>query len=126
MITHFKGKKSDNGQSSDLYLKSKGIANSHLLNKKENQQNIFSPSSLKIEFVNGTVCDIDNKEGEYLKRATTLELSCGIVDEIIDVQEDKTCHYHVKVSLVSLCNYPDFKPIEKKVILYHYIYLLNN
>ena len=46
----------------------------------------------------------------YDKRATTVEIVCGSVDAVLDIREDRTCHYHIKVSSVRLCKCADFAP----------------
>ena len=64
---------------------------------------------MRIEYVNGTECDLKDTF-----RATSLELACGPQDGILEVIEDKTCHYRMRVSLKTLCQLPSFVVEEKK------------
>ena len=85
--------------------------------------NLFVPASasssgkpsLQLEYSDGTECDI-----EELKRSTTVELFCSTSgkDEIVNIVEDRTCHYHMQVGIVALCAASQFEPaITKSVIL---------
>jgi hypothetical protein len=69
------------------------------------------PKSLKLEFEGGTPCDL-----EEVNRSTTVEISCGAKDTIIDIIEDRTCHYYFKVQTPSLCKHPAFQPKKNKML----------
>ena len=66
--------------------------------------------SLKLEFDNGTLCDLRNTS-----RSSTVDISCGPKDMIISIMEDKTCHYLIKVQLAVVCKLPSFAPKKEKV-----------
>jgi len=63
------------------------------------------PKSLAIEFTGGTPCDIVN-----LTRSTTVYIYCGQSNGIIDIVEEKTCHYNIKVHSNLVCNYEHLSP----------------
>jgi len=52
-----------------------------------------------------------------MKRGTTVELFCGAsgTNEFIDIVEDSTCHYNVKISLARLCEHPEFAPVKPTI-----------
>lgn len=62
-----------------------------------------APSTLVLEFVNGTECDIKNTF-----RATTAEIVCGANNLIYEIIEDKTCHYRFKIMSTAFCDIPSF------------------
>ena len=63
-----------------------------------------SPLALSLEFTEGTPCDIVSG----LVRSSTIEVACGAKDGIVDILEDRTCHYLVRVQSVALCNHKAF------------------
>jgi hypothetical protein len=63
------------------------------------------PKSLAIEFTGGTPCDIVN-----LTRSTTVYIYCGHSNGIIDIVEEKTCHYNIKVHSNLVCSYEHLSP----------------
>ena len=69
------------------------------------------PRAIVLEFENGTKCDI-----ESMDRSTSVHISCGARDAIIDVVEDRTCHYNVKVTSPVICLLTDFAPRRQKFI----------
>ena len=58
----------------------------------------------KLEFEDGTPCDL--KSGA--PRSTTVQLSCGAADQLVSVEEDRTCHYTVVATTSNLCRHPAF------------------
>lgn len=62
------------------------------------------PRALSFEYTGGTPCDI--VDNTY--RAATVEIQCGAADGIIDIVEDRTCHYLVRAQSSVLCGHPDF------------------
>jgi hypothetical protein len=86
-------------------MKNLGITSPVLLGRSK------KPNSLKLEFIDdGTPCDLIN-----LTRSSTVEIICGEVDKIIDIHEDKTCHYHIIVHSKLACNYKDLQPIKDNI-----------
>lgn len=67
-----------------------------------------SPKFLSLEFKNGTACDI-----ESLNRSTTVQIHCGMREVIMDILEDRTCHYTIKVSTPLLCLHAAFAPAKQ-------------
>ena len=63
------------------------------------------PKSLAIEFTGGTPCDIVN-----LSRSTTVYIYCGQTHGIIDIVEERTCHYNIKVHSSLVCKYEHLSP----------------
>ena len=72
--------------------------------------------SVMIEYFGGTVCDIPENLVDYdsVSRSTTVEIFCGKSDQIIEIQEDRTCHYYIKISSTVLCLLPGYVPKEAK------------
>eukprot|EP00596_Hydrurales_sp_CCMP1899_P005544 CAMPEP_0119051236 /NCGR_PEP_ID=MMETSP1177-20130426/72918_1 /TAXON_ID=2985 /ORGANISM="Ochromonas sp, Strain CCMP1899" /LENGTH=413 /DNA_ID=CAMNT_0007030369 /DNA_START=378 /DNA_END=1619 /DNA_ORIENTATION=- len=70
--------------------------------------------SLKLQFEEGTPCDIV----EGTMRGSTVEIFCGPRDGIIDIIEDRTCHYHIKVHSLLACANPLLAPKNKKAALH--------
>lgn len=54
-------------------------------------------SKMRFEYVNGTICELTG-----LPRSTTIEITCGAKDEFLDIVEDHTCHYVVRVSSLDI------------------------
>mmetsp|Transcript_29883 Transcript_29883/g.43509 ORF Transcript_29883/g.43509 Transcript_29883/m.43509 type:complete len:81 (-) Transcript_29883:265-507(-) len=53
-----------------------------------------------------------------VERATTVRFSCGKNYEILNVNEDSTCHYIFDVSVPDLCGHPLFKePVIKTQVV---------
>lgn len=69
-----------------------------------------SPEVLTLEFENGTPCDI-----ESLNRSTSVQIQCGARELIVDILEDRTCHYTIKVSTPLLCLHAAFAPAKQEV-----------
>ena len=63
-----------------------------------------TPLALSLTFEGGTPCDILSN----VTRSSTVEVSCGPRDELIDVLEDSTCHYLVRVNSAALCGHSTF------------------
>lgn len=63
------------------------------------------PLHLTLTFTNGTPCDLDN-----LNRTTHVDISCGPTSRIVQVIEEQTCEYRIKVDLKLACNLPGFVP----------------
>ena len=76
--------------------------------------------SLQLEYSDGTECDIED-----LKRSTTVELFCSTSgkDEIVNIVEDRTCHYHMQVGIAALCSVPKFEPIITKSVILDFVSL---
>ena len=64
---------------------------------------VAGPKAVILEFIGGTRCDI-----EAIDRGSTVHISCGPRDAIIDVVEYRTCHYNIKVTSPSICQLSDF------------------
>ena len=64
-----------------------------------------------LEFTNGSPCDIVKNQN----RSSTVEVSCGIRDAIIDITEDSTCHYYIKATSRVLCLSKLFAPRVRQV-----------
>ena len=66
--------------------------------------------TLKIEFFDGTPCEIvdGSSDDKFDKRSTTVEVTCGKQDTILSIQEDRTCHYHIKTTNQQLCKVAGF------------------
>lgn len=71
----------------------------------------FQPS-LRIEFSGGSPCDLLANA----TRGTTVEVMCGLRDEITDVVEDRTCHYLLRVTSRHLCRSKIFAPLKREVV----------
>lgn len=71
----------------------------------------FQPS-LRVEFSGGSPCDLLANA----TRGTTVEVTCGLRDEITDVVEDRTCHYLLKVTSRHLCRSQIFAPQKREVV----------
>ena len=72
-------------------------------------------ATVQFELTDGTSCDLKN-----LSRASTVELLCGKqlgykAVEIIDIMEDSTCHYLIKVNVPDLCLIELFAPKTQKM-----------
>lgn len=82
-----------------------------LVGKKMNN----SVASVHLDYSNGTACDLKDTT-----RSSRVELLCGAAFgyksmEIIDINEDSTCHYLFKVSVPGLCALEEFAPKERQV-----------
>jgi hypothetical protein len=69
-----------------------------------------APKFLSLDFKNGTACDI-----ESLNRSTTVQIHCGARELIMDILEDRTCHYTIKVSTPLLCLHAAFAPTKQAI-----------
>jgi len=69
------------------------------------------PKSLAIEFTGGTPCDVVN-----LSRSTTVYIYCGQSHSIIDIVEEKTCHYSIKVHSNLVCNYENLSQVKVQYV----------
>ncbi|KAL3793747.1 hypothetical protein HJC23_013309 [Cyclotella cryptica] len=80
------------------------------------------------EWHHGDVCDHEDvaesviKGGNIVKgsveRSTTVRYSCGKTWELVDINEDSTCHYVIDVSVPELCQHPLFKaPVIKTQVV---------
>eukprot|EP01039_Chlorochromonas_danica_P010604 gene10604-11750_t len=81
-----------------------GLLSPLLLNKNRD------PIYLSLPFTNGTPCDLDN-----VNRSTTLDIFCGTQNQILQVIEERTCAYRIKVELKVACQLPGFLPEKEKV-----------
>jgi hypothetical protein len=70
-----------------------------------------APRLLKLEFEGGTPCDL-----VHINRSTTVEIKCGKEDILVDIVEDRTCHYYFRVEMTALCKHPEFAPQEEKLM----------
>lgn len=71
------------------------------------------------EWSHGDTCDHEDVAESVIKggnivqgsveRSTTVRYSCGKTWELVDINEDSTCHYMVDVSVPELCQHPLFK-----------------
>lgn len=66
------------------------------------------PNYLRLEFVDGTPCDLDN-----VNRSAVVDLYCGNKNRFVGIWEDSTCHYHVQAELSVLCSFSDFVPLKE-------------
>jgi len=70
--------------------------------------------SLQLEYYDGTPCQVAEQDFDVNlkldKRSTTVELVCGRTDIVLEVREDRTCHYHIKVASKQLCRCHGFAP----------------
>jgi len=80
------------------------------------------------EYTSGDVCDDSDVTESAIKsgnvgegdvhRATTVRYFCGNGYQLLNVNEDSTCHYIVDVAVQDLCDHPLFKtPIPKKTVV---------
>mmetsp|Transcript_8021 Transcript_8021/g.11570 ORF Transcript_8021/g.11570 Transcript_8021/m.11570 type:complete len:176 (-) Transcript_8021:191-718(-) len=80
------------------------------------------------EYTGGDVCDDSDVTESAIKsgnvgegdvhRATTVRYFCGNGYQLLNVNEDSTCHYIVDVAVQDLCDHPLFKaPVPKKTVL---------
>jgi hypothetical protein len=78
-------------------------------------QRKYKPKTLVLSYEGGTPCDIEN-----IQRASVVEVTCSPngADSIVDIIEDRTCHYLIKVHSALLCELDGFKrPREKATML---------
>lgn len=72
------------------------------------------PPSLQLEYEDGTPCEVAEQDYDVNlkldKRSSTVEIICGRSDSILEVREDRTCHYHIKITSRQLCKCPGFAP----------------
>lgn len=59
---------------------------------------------VELEYADGTECDLT----QGLRRATTVRLYCGDDNALVNVFEDRTCHYVFSVHTPALCQHPAF------------------
>ena len=68
--------------------------------------------SLQIEYFEGTPCKVADEGFDINlkldKRSTTVEILCSRTDGILEVREDRTCHYNIKIGSKEICNCPGF------------------
>ena len=80
------------------------------------------------EYMHGDVCDQEDVAESVIKggniihgsveRSSTVRFSCGKMWDIIDIKEDKTCHYVIDVTVPELCQHPLFKaPVTKTQVV---------
>jgi len=92
-------------------------------NKNERQQPAAAGGNGAVyeqEYKHGDVCDHDDvalsviKGGNVLRgsveRSSTVRFMCGKRWELIDVKEDRTCHYLLDVMVPELCQHNLFRP----------------
>ena len=65
------------------------------------------------DYTLGTLCGGDNVDNisphAGIERSSQIRYYCGKKLGLIDVQEDRTCHYIVYVSIPALCHHPLFQ-----------------
>ena len=71
------------------------------------------------EYKNGDVCDHDDVTDSAIKggsvgnggieRSTLIRYSCGKWYDLVQVNEDSSCHYIIDVTVPELCEHPFFK-----------------
>jgi hypothetical protein len=76
-----------------------------------------------IEYANGDLCDnspedVRDQALTQVARSTTVKYSCGKNYDLIQVEEDRTCHYVFHVTIPDLCRHPWFHvPVRKEQII---------
>lgn len=87
----------------------------HLMEDFDSDKN-SKLASIQLEYTQGTPCEVvDGEIGQVFdRRSTTVEITCGRIDSILEIREDRTCHYYIKVSSAALCNYDGFAPNDTK------------
>ena len=84
--------------------------------------------SLTLEFDQGTPCDLNlppqhnNRQHnnnhhnlQHTNRSVTVSIFCGRPGGVLDILEDRTCHYIINVHVPVLCEYSEFLPQVDKV-----------
>lgn len=77
------------------------------------------------EYLHGDVCDHEDVSESVIRRggditdgiverSSTVRFLCGSKLEIVNVQEDETCHYILDVSVPGLCEHELFRPTMTK------------
>mmetsp|Transcript_946 Transcript_946/g.2260 ORF Transcript_946/g.2260 Transcript_946/m.2260 type:complete len:1135 (-) Transcript_946:63-3467(-) len=90
------------------------------LNKQHNDQGPGGNGAVYIqEYFHGDVCDHEDVAESVIKggnivhgsveRSSTVRFSCGKTWDIVNIKEDKTCHYVLDVTVPELCEHPLFK-----------------
>jgi hypothetical protein len=80
------------------------------------------------EWIHGDTCDHETVAESVIKggnlvqgsveRSTTVRYSCGRATELLEINEDSTCHYVIDVSVPELCHHPLFKaPVIKTQVV---------
>jgi len=96
---------------------------------KSNANGGITPAFIQ-EYPNGDICThpdvIDaavkggtlTTEGSGVQRSTTARFTCGPKFELVNVEEDSTCHYLFDITVPDLCNHPLFRPavLESRVL----------
>jgi len=70
----------------------------------------------EMEYKRGDTCahtdedesTLTNSFPEGIDRATAVRFSCGEKYELLNINEDSTCHYIMEITVPDLCNHPSF------------------
>jgi len=105
--------KEEGGAEEDLYSKEREMVRSFGLVSplfRQSSNAHHKPNHLALEFSDGTACDL-----QQLNRSIVIEMYCGVNNVILQIREDSTCRYRMKVELTALCALPGFAPVKENI-----------